>query len=215
LAYAEVDFNAWIRRYHPSGDHAGQLVCFPRAGGPASYYRPLSTRSQSSCRGLATSRRCSSGTAWRHPRLRGRLAAGRKRPQGRLSASSPPAGGPTGIARCEKVHQRDDAGLIAEIRHLDGTESALLENDEILRMSLPLSALSSGEVRQGHRVPACRRGAAGAGVSLVWSRMLTPPYAAADPGRPPSRRQPGEADIAHGQTYTGAAHAIIHTIQKS
>lgn len=26
MAYAEVDFNAWIRRCHPSGDHAGQLV---------------------------------------------------------------------------------------------------------------------------------------------------------------------------------------------
>jgi hypothetical protein len=56
MAYAEVDFNAWIRRCHPSGDHAGQLVGFPRAGGSASYYRPLSTRSprsQSSCTGPA------------------------------------------------------------------------------------------------------------------------------------------------------------------
>jgi surfactin synthase thioesterase subunit len=146
MAYAEVDLNAWIRRYHPSGDHAGQLVCFPRAGGSASYYRPLSTRSQSSCWGLATSRRCSSGTAWA-PSSPSRSPGGWKEEAARrLSASSPPAGGPTGIARYEKVHQRDDAGLIAEIRHLDGTESALLENDEILRMSLPLSALSSGEV---------------------------------------------------------------------
>lgn len=39
--------------------------------------------------------------------------------------------------REETVHLRDDAGLIAEIRKLNGTVSALLEDEEILRMILP------------------------------------------------------------------------------
>ena len=34
----------WIRRYHSSDTSAGQLVCFPHAGGSASYYHPLSER---------------------------------------------------------------------------------------------------------------------------------------------------------------------------
>jgi surfactin synthase thioesterase subunit len=32
----------WIRRFHPSPDHAVRLVCFPHAGGAASYYFPFS-----------------------------------------------------------------------------------------------------------------------------------------------------------------------------
>lgn len=32
----------WIRRYHPAPQHAdSSLLCFPHAGGSASYYRPL------------------------------------------------------------------------------------------------------------------------------------------------------------------------------
>jgi surfactin synthase thioesterase subunit len=34
----------WIIRYHPNPDKATRLVCFPHAGGSASYYRPLSVR---------------------------------------------------------------------------------------------------------------------------------------------------------------------------
>ncbi|WP_189268302.1 thioesterase II family protein [Streptomyces fuscichromogenes] len=39
--------------------------------------------------------------------------------------------------RDEKVHQRDDAGLIDEMRSLSGTDSRLLDEPEILRMALP------------------------------------------------------------------------------
>ncbi|GAA2456710.1 thioesterase II family protein [Streptomyces glaucus] len=35
---------AWIRRYHPSADSAVRLVCFPHAGGSASFFRPVSVR---------------------------------------------------------------------------------------------------------------------------------------------------------------------------
>ncbi|WP_299538172.1 thioesterase II family protein [uncultured Streptomyces sp.] len=40
-------------------------------------------------------------------------------------------------ARDERVHLRDDDGLIAEIKRLNGTESQVLDDDEILRMVLP------------------------------------------------------------------------------
>jgi surfactin synthase thioesterase subunit len=42
-----------------------------------------------------------------------------------------------GITRNEKVHTYDDTGVIAEIRKLNGTDSTVLDDEEILRMSLP------------------------------------------------------------------------------
>ncbi|MGQ0838201.1 thioesterase II family protein [Actinokineospora sp.] len=39
--------------------------------------------------------------------------------------------------RDERVHERDDNGLLAEIKRLNGTESQLLDDDEVLRMVLP------------------------------------------------------------------------------
>jgi surfactin synthase thioesterase subunit len=39
--------------------------------------------------------------------------------------------------RTENVHLRDDAGLIAELKALSGTDSQILGDDEILRMILP------------------------------------------------------------------------------
>ncbi|MEU7909001.1 alpha/beta fold hydrolase [Actinoplanes sp. NPDC049118] len=39
--------------------------------------------------------------------------------------------------RPESVHRRDDDGLLAEIRLLSGTDSAILADDEIMRMALP------------------------------------------------------------------------------
>lgn len=35
--------NLWIRRYHPAPEAAERLVCFPHAGGSASFYLPVST----------------------------------------------------------------------------------------------------------------------------------------------------------------------------
>jgi len=39
--------------------------------------------------------------------------------------------------RDERVHEKDDDGLIAEIKKLNGTDSQLLDDDEVLRMVLP------------------------------------------------------------------------------
>jgi surfactin synthase thioesterase subunit len=39
--------------------------------------------------------------------------------------------------RDEKVHLRDDDGLVAEMRLLSGTDSAILDDEELIRMALP------------------------------------------------------------------------------
>lgn len=39
---SSVDPAAWLRRYHPVGDKVPRLICFPHAGGSASYYFPFS-----------------------------------------------------------------------------------------------------------------------------------------------------------------------------
>lgn len=39
--------------------------------------------------------------------------------------------------RDERVHLRDDAGIIAELRELGGTDSAVFGQDELLRLALP------------------------------------------------------------------------------
>jgi surfactin synthase thioesterase subunit len=39
--------------------------------------------------------------------------------------------------RDEKVHLRDDAGILAEVRRLNGTASSLLGDEELMRAALP------------------------------------------------------------------------------
>jgi surfactin synthase thioesterase subunit len=39
--------------------------------------------------------------------------------------------------REDRTHLLDDDGVLAEIKHLNGTETALLDDDEVLRMALP------------------------------------------------------------------------------
>ncbi|WP_018216010.1 thioesterase II family protein [Salinispora vitiensis] len=41
------------------------------------------------------------------------------------------------VTRNETVHRRDDAGLLAEVRALAGTNQKLLQDDEVMRMALP------------------------------------------------------------------------------
>ncbi len=42
MTAAAQDNGAWIRRFHPAPDAATRLVCFPHAGGSASYFFPVS-----------------------------------------------------------------------------------------------------------------------------------------------------------------------------
>jgi surfactin synthase thioesterase subunit len=166
----EADFNAWIRRYHPSDRSTGRLICFPHAGGSASYYFPVSQRFSPGIDVLALQypgrqdRRqeaCIKKIDVLADKIADKLAglsdaptlffghsmgatlafevAWRLQETGRNAPRAVIASGRSapGIPRSERIHQCDDAGIIAEVRKLNGTDSTLLEDEEILRMSLP------------------------------------------------------------------------------
>ena len=160
----------WLRRFRPNPAATRRLVCFPHAGGSASFYRPVAlahstdadvvvlqypgrqdrhqepgilsideyadriTRvlaaepakptvffghSMGAVIAAEVARRLE-GTQYAPGVLivSGRRAPGTERPQ-------------------ERIHERDDDGVLAELKRLDGTEGSLLDNEEILRMSLP------------------------------------------------------------------------------
>src|SRR5258708_22055099 len=44
MAPTSIESSAWIRRFHPSQTSTARLVCFPHAGGSATYYYPVSAR---------------------------------------------------------------------------------------------------------------------------------------------------------------------------
>ncbi|WP_027944400.1 thioesterase II family protein [Amycolatopsis taiwanensis] len=52
----------------------------------------------------------------------------------RLFASGRPA---PSVQRNENVHQRDDDGLLAELKALSGTDSRVLDDEELMEMALP------------------------------------------------------------------------------
>ena len=51
------------------------------------------------------------------------------------------------LRKVERTHLRDDAGLIAEVRALAGTDNALLEDEDVLRMVLRPSAPTTPQPR--------------------------------------------------------------------
>ncbi|AQS72411.1 thioesterase II family protein [Streptomyces pactum] len=159
----------WLRRYHPTDADAVRLVCFPHAGGSASFYHPVSARfapvadvislqypgrqdrRKEPCvedlgrladlvaeRLLALDDRPSVffghsmgaalafETAWRLEQKgagpRTVIASGRRAPS---------------TTRAEEVHLRDDDGIVAEMKRLNGTAAGVLGDEEILRMALP------------------------------------------------------------------------------
>ncbi|WP_162467344.1 thioesterase II family protein [Streptomyces cavernae] len=160
----------WIRRLHPGQDSDVTVVCFPHAGGAASYFQPLSTRLTPRAEVLALQypgrqdRRSESAlttidalvdgiTAALRDHLGkplvffghsmgGTLAfetARRLEPEldGRLLGLVVSGRRSPGSIRRETVHLRDDAGLIAEVRKLQGTASALLDDEDVVQMILP------------------------------------------------------------------------------
>lgn len=44
MTVTDTATSLWIRRYHPAPAATSRLVCFPHAGGSASYFHPLSAR---------------------------------------------------------------------------------------------------------------------------------------------------------------------------
>ncbi|MER7351250.1 alpha/beta fold hydrolase [Streptomyces aurantiacus] len=161
----------WVRSYHPTPDATARLVCFPHAGGSATFYFPVSAalspvadvvalqypgrqdrhtekgiesiaeladrateallayddstlpltffgHSMGAVLAFEVARRLEQvGRAPVHVFASGRRAPSSHRP--------------------ENVHQRDDDGVIAEMRKLSGTDPRILGDDDVLRMVLP------------------------------------------------------------------------------
>ncbi len=160
----------WLRRYHPAGNSGVRLVCFPHAGGSASFYHPVSAvhsavadvialqypgrqdRRHEPCItdigvladritellltqsekptlffGHSMGAVLAFETAWRLEQKgqgapRAIIASGRRAPA---------------TTRPETVHERDDDGIITELKLLNGTAPGLLGDDEILKMAMP------------------------------------------------------------------------------
>lgn len=162
--------DVWVRRYHRGSDDRPTLVCFPHAGGSASYFFSLSAalnahvqvlalqypgrqdRQHDPCL-LSVDQLADEAFAALEPimsrplaffghsmgaviafeaalRMRSRYGAGPIA----LFASSRRA---PSTYRNERVHTRDDAGLIAELRKLSGTDADLLNDEDVVRMILP------------------------------------------------------------------------------
>ncbi|MEV6318066.1 thioesterase II family protein [Streptomyces sp. NPDC051776] len=170
MSVSPADDGLWCRRFNPAPDAPDRLICFPHAGGSASYYLPVSTALSPRVDVVAVQypgrqdRRLEPliddiGTlADRvHEVLRrdrddrpltffghsmGALVAfevaRRLERDGtgpvRLFASGRRA---PSRHRDENVHQRDDDGIIAEVKAMSGTDDRLLGDEELIRMIMP------------------------------------------------------------------------------
>lgn len=174
MTHTPADSDLWVRRYHPAPDSAVRLVCFPHAGGSASYFHPVSAALSPAVDVAAVQypgrqdRRAEpcvddigelAARAW--AALRPWLAAGPERPVAlfghsmgaivsfevaRLMERDTGAGPLVLFAsgrrapsrtRTENVSDRDEAGVVAEMRALGGTDSRVLGDPELLEMVLP------------------------------------------------------------------------------
>lgn len=160
----------WLRRYQPADAARHRLVCFPHAGGSASYFLPVSRalapdvdvhavqypgrqdrRSEPRIEDVATmaDRLHAVITRWDPQPLAffghsmGAVVAfevarrlRRDRPDQPLHLFASGRRAPHRL-RPETVHTRDDAGVVAEMRALGGTEAALLQDPDVLEMILP------------------------------------------------------------------------------
>ncbi|MEV0623702.1 alpha/beta fold hydrolase [Nonomuraea sp. NPDC050404] len=160
----------WIRRYHPAARAPRRLVCFPHAGGSASFFRPTSVRFSPGADVVAIQypgrqdrlrEPCITDIGTLADRVVDELIALSEKPTvffghsmgavlgfevaarlERKGVNAPHtliASGRRGPStrREESVHRRDDDGIIAELKLLNGTDAGLLGDEEILRMALP------------------------------------------------------------------------------
>jgi surfactin synthase thioesterase subunit len=166
----DLDPGLWIRRYAKASAADRRLVCFPHAGGSASFFHPLAQRF------AADTDVVSLQYPGRQDRRREPLitdigtyadrltavltsmpdlptvffghsmgavlafeAARRLQDRERTVPLSLIVSGrrAPGTHRDEQVHRRDDRGIIAELKLLNGTGAQLFGDDEVMRMALP------------------------------------------------------------------------------
>jgi surfactin synthase thioesterase subunit len=116
MSQLTADDDLWCRRYQPARNATARLICLPHAGGSAPFFLPVSAALSPAVDVVAIQY---PGRQDRPVRL---FASGRRAPS---------------TYRDETVHLRDDAGILAELRMLNGTGSALLGDDEMMRAALP------------------------------------------------------------------------------
>lgn len=171
MSTEDIDPSQWIRRYGQAGNAARRLVCFPHAGGSASFFHPLALRFAQDADvvslqypGRQDRRREPLITAidTYADQLTTVLAsmpdvptvffghsmgavlafevARRLEDRGIDVPRSIIASGrraPSTVRDDEQVHLRDDNGIIAELKLLNGTGAQLFGDDEIVRMAMP------------------------------------------------------------------------------
>jgi pyochelin biosynthetic protein PchC len=157
-----LDTSLWFRRFCEAPDGAPRLVCFPHAGGAASWFQPFAPHFEGRAELVAVQYpgrqdRRSEPLVDDIRALADQIAPllTRDRPlhlfghsmgamiafevalrtePGHLFVSGRRA---PQIVRDDRVHEKDDAGLVAEVRRLAGTNARVFDDEELVRMVLP------------------------------------------------------------------------------
>ncbi|MEV0281357.1 alpha/beta fold hydrolase [Streptomyces sp. NPDC050610] len=164
-----ADSGLWCRRFHPSPAATSRLVCFPHAGGSASFYFPVSGELRGRTEVLAVQypgrqdRRAeptigdlrvladevfealsgwtglpltffghSMGALVAFEVARRFEGAGQGVEHLFVSGRRGPA-----VPHEERLHLRNDDGIVAAVREMSGTDESLLDDEELVRMMLP------------------------------------------------------------------------------
>lgn len=164
-----TDADRWLRRFRPNPAAAVRLVCFPHAGGSASFYHPVALAHASAADVVVLQypgrqdrrREPLVGSVGEYVALIAPILAmepalptvyfghsmGAVLAFETAVALAGTSAAPVALVasgrrapathRDEHVHLRDDDGIVAEIRELNGTQADLLGDEEILRLAMP------------------------------------------------------------------------------